>query len=332
MYYEGHRLRWANRRMHTPNAVCGEVLYEPGGVCGPRVQQDFELVLLHSGECEVSLHKTVHTLTVGAVYLFLPGGHEHFRFSTDKETHHSYCSIRPEFVPRRFQQSLRRAPFAVPCSEVFHLILTAVFKLRTPRHSATNSLIDELSLSLFAEFLNASLPLDGEAGPDPAVRAFLHHVEDHFGDANCLHEAHKAAGISRNALIYKFRNQLHTTPARYLWRVRAERGAAMLGETGHTTAEIAYRCGFTNPFHFSRLVKQYFGRCPKNLRHQAWFSGADRAGQAPHDRLRDAEKAPSLPATAALGEPACFSRVVPPRGGAERMYPVTGVPEAPVHL
>ena len=146
----------------------------------------------------------------------------------------------------------------------------------TPRNSATSTLIDQLSLSLFAEFLNVSLPLDGEAGRDPAVRAFLHHVEDHFGDGNCLLEAHKAAGISRNALIYKFRKELHTTPARHLWRVRAERGAAMLGETGHTTAEIAYRCGFTNPFHFSRLVKQYFGQSPKNLRHLAWSAGANR--------------------------------------------------------
>ncbi len=328
MYYEGHRLRWANRRMHTPNAVCGEVLYEPSGVCGPRVQQDFELVLLHSGECEVSVDKAVHTLTVGAVYRFLPGGHEHFRFSPTKETHHSYCSIHSDFMPRRFQQALRGAPFSVPCSQVFHSILTAVFKLRTPRHNATSTLIDQLSLSLFAEFLNASLPLDGEAGRDPAVRAFLHHIEDHFGDGNCLHEAHKAAGISRNALIYKFRNELHTTPARHLWRVRAERGAAMLGETGHTTAEIAYRCGFTNPFHFSRLVKHHFGQSPKDLRRHAWSAGANRAGQAMHDRLHDARKAPLPQATAAVNKPACVFRAAPRRGNAARIHSVPGVPEA----
>jgi AraC-like DNA-binding protein len=276
VYYEGHRLRWADRRVHTPNAVCGKVMYEPGGVCGPRVQRDFELVMLHSGECEVSLDETVHAMAPGAIYLLLPGRRGHFRFSADKETQHSYCSIRPGFMPRRLQKSLCRAPFSVPCSEVFHLILTAVFKLRARRHRATSTLIDQLSLSLFAEFLHAALPPDDEAGRDPAVRAFLHHVEGQFGDGNCLHEAHKAAGISRNALIYKFRNELHTTPARHLWRVRVERGAAMLGETGYTTAEIAYRCGFTNPFHFSRRIKQHFGQSPKDLRRQAWSAEAQR--------------------------------------------------------
>ena len=89
VYYDGTRLRWANRRLQTANVVFGEVLYEPGGVCGPRVQRDFELVILHSGQCEASLDKALRTLAPGAVYLFLPGGHEHFHFSSDQETHHS---------------------------------------------------------------------------------------------------------------------------------------------------------------------------------------------------------------------------------------------------
>ncbi len=259
--------------MHTGNVVFGEVLYEPGGVCGPRVQRDFEVVVLHSGACEVSVDNRVHALTPGTVYLFLPGGHEHFRFSADNETHHSYCSIRPGFMPRAFRQSLRRAPFSVPCSEVFRLLLAAVFKLRTPRHRAASNLIEQLGLVLFAEFLSASHEMDECTGGDPAVRAFVRHVEDHFGEENCLQAAHEAAGISRNAMIYKFRRELQTTPARFLWRFRIERGAAMLGETGHTTAETAYRCGFKNPFHFSRSVKQHFGQSPRELRRQAWSSG-----------------------------------------------------------
>ncbi len=60
------------------------------------------------------------------------------------------------------------------------------------------------------------------------------------------------------------------TPARHLWKFRLERGVAMLEETGHTVAEIAYRCGFKNPFHFSRLIKQQAGRPPREIRRRAW--------------------------------------------------------------
>ena len=281
MAYDGTRLRWANRRLHTANLVFGEVLYEPGGDCGPRVQRDFELVILHSGECEVSLGRGTQVLRMGTVYLFLPGGHEHFRFSSSTETHHSYCSIHPGFMPSDFQQRLRCAPRSAPCSEVFRLLLTAVFKLRAPRHGATSRLLEQLGLCLFAEYLDACCQVDSETGCDAAVRAFLHHVEDHFGEENCLQAAHQAAGISRNAIIYKFRKEMQTTPARYLWRFRAERGAAMLCETGHTTAEIAYSCGFNNPFHFSRSIKQHFGRSPRDLRYQAWSSAAEAAAHAP---------------------------------------------------
>jgi AraC family transcriptional regulator of arabinose operon len=277
VYYDGNRLRWANRRTHTAKVVFGEVLYEPGGVCGPRVQRDFQLVLLHSGECQVSLNEAAHLdLKVGTLYLFLPGGREHFSFSADKETHHSWCAIRPGFMPEEFQPRLRQAPASAPCSEVFRLLLAAAFKLRTPRHRATACLVEQLGLCAFAEYLNASRLTGLETGQDPAVRAFLNHVDDHFAEEDCLHSAHLAAGISRNAMIYKFRKEMRETPARYLWRLRIERGAAMLGETGHTTAEIAYRCGFKNPFHFSRSVKQHFGCSPKDLRHRAWSAGTGR--------------------------------------------------------
>jgi transcriptional regulator GlxA family with amidase domain len=79
-------------------------------------------------------------------------------------------------------------------------------------------------------------------------------------------------------MIGKFRAKMGTTPARYLWRFRTERGAAMLGETGLTIAEIADRCGFKSPFHFSRIIKQHFGQSPKSLRRQAWTpEAADKA-------------------------------------------------------
>lgn len=277
VYYDGNLLRWENRRMHTANVVFGEVLYEPGGVCGPRIQQDFELVYLHSGNCQVRLNQAIHDLKAGAVYLFRPGGREHFRFATDKETHHGFCSVRPGFISTSMQKRLAQAPFSVPCSEVFHVLLAAAFKLRPPRNRATSDLIDQLGVCAFAEFLNASNEVTAGASQHPAVLGFLRHVEDHFGEEECLLTAHQATGISRNALIYKFREEMHTTPARYLWKFRVERGAAMLAETGHTVAEIAYRCGFKNPFHFSRLVKKQLGQSPKTLRHHSWTKDSNRS-------------------------------------------------------
>lgn len=76
--------------------------------------------------------------------------------------------------------------------------------------------------------------------------------------------------ISGNTLISQFQKRHHASPSRFLWKLRTERGIAMLRETGLSVAEIAYQCGFQNPFHFSRLVKQLQGIPPRDVRKQAW--------------------------------------------------------------
>ena len=168
------------------------------------------------------------------------------------------------------QRGLTRAPFAVPSSDVFRSLWTAAFKVRPSRGRFTTALIDQLGLCLAVEFLNLTSGSHTQVHGDHAVRAFLGYVEDHFGEENCLSAAHKAAGISRNALTYKLREEFHTTPARYLWKFRTERGTSMLVETGHTIAEIASLCGFKSPFHFSRSVKSHAGSSPREIRQRTW--------------------------------------------------------------
>jgi AraC-like DNA-binding protein len=203
------------------------------------------------------------------VYLFLPGRHEHFQFAAERETHQFWCSVRADFMPRSLQNILRPAAFAATCSDFFHVLQAAAFKLRGPLQDAsTSAMIDQLGLCLFTEFLHASRE-PNPAFDDPAVRNFLNYLESHFGEENCLEAAREAANVSRNALIYKFRNALETTPANYLWNYRVERGIAMLKETGHSIAEIAYQCGFSNPFHFSRKVKEKIGSSPRDIRRKA---------------------------------------------------------------
>jgi len=268
--YDGMNVRWENRRTSTDNVVFGEVLYQPQGTCGPRIERDFELVTLHSGGCRVRLEGTNHELVVGMVYLFLPGRREHFQFSANRETHHSWCSVRTRFMPKNMAKALGAAAFSAQCSDIFHSLLASAFKLHGPlQNESTRELIEQLGLCLFNEFLHSSHEPNPVLG-DPAVRKFLHYIEDHFGDEDCLQAAGQAAAVSRNALLYKFNAAMKCTPARYLWNYRVERGTALLRETGNTIAEIAYSCGFKNPFHFSRKVKEQVGCPPREIRRKAF--------------------------------------------------------------
>ena len=270
MAYDGTKFRWVNRRVHTANAVFGEVLYEPGGRCGPRRQRDFELIFIHSGEGRVTLDNVVRPMKTGTVSLFLPGSHDYFQYAPDRETHHSWCTIRPGFMPKKLRELLIQPLISVPGSNLFRALFEAALKLKPTPNNPHDPLIEHLACSAFAECLHISSKKSRGLIGDPAVNAFLRHVGDHFAEENCLSSARLAAGVSRNTLLSRLHQNLQTTPAQYLWKVRVEHGISMLAETGQTIAEIAYRCGFKNPYHFSRMLKQQTGRSPKEIRHHAW--------------------------------------------------------------
>jgi AraC-like DNA-binding protein len=265
--YDGTRIQWDNRNVHSDRVSFGQVRYQPGGYCGPREQRDYQLVVLHSGECEARIDTSRHQLHVGYVYFYRPGHREYFRFSSKTETHHSWCSITPNFFTPAMRRELEAVEQGdVPCSESFQRILTAAFLCRL---SAVRA-IEGLGLALFGEFLDLVRQTRGEKTGDEPVRRAIRHMENYFGDDACLGAAQVVAGCSVNALIYKFKQETGLSPARYLWKLRAEKGIAMLAGTGLTVAEIAYKCGFKNPFHFSRLVRQHHGYPPRELRRRAW--------------------------------------------------------------
>jgi AraC family transcriptional regulator of arabinose operon len=270
--YDGVRVAWDHRSVRSPRVVFGQVRYQPGGYCGPRIQRDYQLVLLHSGSCAVRVDRAHRELRPGTVALFLPGHHERFTFDPQAETHHAWCSVQPSFLPAGLRRELQHAPAGgLPYSETFQRILSAAYLLRAVRTPVAERVVDSLALALFAEYLDMARHVTAaEERRDESVVRALRHMEDHLDAEDCLRGAQHVAGCSVNALLYKFRAALGTTPARYLWRLRTEKGLALLAETGWTVAEIAERCGFKNAFHFSRSIRKHHGHPPREIRRRAW--------------------------------------------------------------
>lgn len=262
----GELIAWENRRVRSELVCFGEVMYQPGGHCGPRQQRDYQLVFLHSGELTVRVDEHVRRVSSGQVGLFVPGRNEYFSFSEQRETHHSWCSVAPARVSANLRRVLASAPAVLACDEVQASLLTAGMALGRVSSEIEQSIVDQIGLALLGAYAKAGVgPADGGA-----VALAVRYMQRHLTEADCLQQAHLAAGVSRNTLISHFRAELGTTPARHLWRLRAEQGIAMLADTGHTVAEIAYACGFGDPFHFSRLVKSVQGVSPTELRRKLW--------------------------------------------------------------
>ncbi|MBM3852718.1 MAG: helix-turn-helix transcriptional regulator [Verrucomicrobia bacterium] len=173
-------------------------------------------------------------------------------------------------MPAELRWRLARAPRTVPCSEMMHRLFAAAQGCRRVTSVAAGRVVEHLGLALFAEFVRQAATWPGQKPRDEGLSRAMAWIEEHFGEEDCLRRARAVAGCSERGLSERFREQLGTSPARYLWLTRVERGIAMLRDTGLTVAEISARCGCKNPFHFSRLVRRSQGISPREVRLRAW--------------------------------------------------------------
>jgi transcriptional regulator GlxA family with amidase domain len=131
-------------------------------------------------------------------------------------------------------------------------------------------LIESLGLAALQEYLYAA-SLGGQKTAEPdALRRALEWIGHAGHERTDLPKLAREAGVSPAQLVKLFKQHFDTTPLRFVWTARTRRGVQMLRETGLTVAEVANRCGFQSPFHFSRWVRALHGAPPRAVRAQAW--------------------------------------------------------------
>jgi len=257
----------------------GEVIYHPEGALGPRTQKQYQLVLIIRGEATIKVNGHAHHLPSGHVALLRPKGKEYFHFSRHGETQHSWCSIDPPLVAPALRRQLRTAPFKLPISETMSQLIT--LGLRTGERKEDEPLLSQLALAALCAFIREARAVEsGPALPEALLRA-RNLMELGYGEELTVGDVARRSGLSPNHLIKLFRLHLHETPAQYLWRLRVEHGVRLLRETGLSVAEIAYRTGFQNPFHFSRMVKLRHRVSPRGLRQQWWSNSSVKINARP---------------------------------------------------
>jgi AraC family transcriptional regulator of arabinose operon len=263
-----------NISIHRGKVVFGDVDYQPGGFCGPRVQSDYQLVVIHGGSLDLSLEARRIAVEPGHAILLSPGHREHFLFSRDAVTHHSWCSIQVDAVPapmRRVFAAVREpAPFASHLAALLKIGLTQPSALPAGE-SLENSYFLGIGLALLSGFAISAKAGAVARGPADEAKARLDEfVSCEYGNPLRLSDLSRAAGVSRQHLMKLFRERGWPTPTECLYRKRLETAADLLSHTGLSVGEIASRCGFANAFHFSRKFRLAYGRSPRDWRVVAW--------------------------------------------------------------
>ena len=259
-----------NRLNKSPHVTFGDVVYQPGGTCGPRVQPDFQLVILYAGVAQVHVDGAEQRLPEQQVMLMRPGHQEFFAFAQERPTHHGWCAVHPTLVSAALRHSLLRAAVCLPLTTHLQTLMEMGLALPPGDAPATQAVLDQLGLVALHEFVRES-ELAHSADPLPdAVRRARMMMDMRFAEPLTLADVAQVANVTPQHLIRQFQKHLQITPVRYLWQVRLAHGLVLLRETGLSISEIAERVGFQSAFHFSRLVKQRYQHSPRQLRARSW--------------------------------------------------------------
>lgn len=70
----------------------------------------------------------------------------------------------------------------------------------------------------------------------------------------------------------RFQSEIGVPPLQYLLRYRIAKAKEMIGNTKLTIKQIAFETGFTDPYYFSRLFKQYENVSPSSFRKKIYHS------------------------------------------------------------
>lgn len=255
----------------TTTFSSGRVTYVPGGTFGPRWLTFYQLVLIHRGHAEVTVDQTRFSLHSGQTMLRKPSSLDFFQFAQESSTEHSWihAEVPTEGANR---PALHRLPrMIIPTSHLLETLMEEVLRL-DPLDPSTRSVRASLSVAAFEEFRRQAVrEQPATEGPVPPVLPeLLSYLRRNLAmPLNAVTMA-RELGYSPQHLARLSKEYWGETPLRRLWRLRVERGLALLRHSGLSVSEIAERSGFTCPFHFSRVIRQETGMAPREFRRAAW--------------------------------------------------------------
>jgi AraC-like DNA-binding protein len=99
------------------------------------------------------------------------------------------------------------------------------------------------------------------------VRKAMVFIHEHYAEPISRKDIAQHVSIAEDYLTFCFRQELGTTPIKYLQRYRVNRAKGLLKESENSITEIARMVGFSDSGYFSRVFHRETGMSPETFRH-----------------------------------------------------------------
>ena len=115
-------------------------------------------------------------------------------------------------------------------------------------------------------YIHSQNETQGAVGYSEDILYVLRYMNEHLSEKIDLDALAEQIYLSHVGLIWKFKNQLHTTPSRYLIKLRMHYAKQLLLEGALRVGEIASLCGYSNAYYFANAFRKEVGISPSEFR------------------------------------------------------------------
>ena len=98
------------------------------------------------------------------------------------------------------------------------------------------------------------------------VESAIRYMRKNFDKKIDMDELAGEVFLSHSGLIWKFKQELNTTPSNYLSILRLRYAKQLLLNYPYSITEISEMCGYSNPYYFTNAFHRYFGMSPTDFR------------------------------------------------------------------
>lgn len=100
----------------------------------------------------------------------------------------------------------------------------------------------------------------------PEIEASIRYMQKNLDKKIDMDELATRVYLSHSGLIWKFRQELNTTPSNYLTLLRMRSAKQLLLNYSYSVTQISEMCGYSNPYYFTNAFHRYSGMSPSEFR------------------------------------------------------------------
>ena len=259
--------------------------------CGIHMQEFFEINIITRGSGKHYIAESCIQTRMGDVFITPPKVKHSFKNEGGLDVFHVLISDRfinknmsdLQLIPSYFVLFAAEPLMRGKADNVLHLRLTdtqfeSLNELLKIALSCRNQLdpFDCLSrkgfVLLLISFLcrvyseNSDSDLTGKNKADESFLKAISYIHEHYFEKISVDTLAKTANLSRSTFLRKFNDVCKMSPSEYIINRRIQASEYMLLNTSDSILNIAFKCGFYDAAHFSRIFTKKNGISPSEYR------------------------------------------------------------------